>query len=242
MTRTFSKVFGLGGVRVGWCYAPPAVIDVLNRVRSPFNVPSRAQAAAIAALAEPGWVEKGRAHNAEYRPKLAAGLQAAGIRVWPREGNFVLADFGTPERAKAADALLRSRGRDRPSGRRLRAAALPAHHDRHRGGGGARVEALALMPWRSQCMPEPLFRRLALIGVGLIGSSLARIARERGDLACRGGGDRAQRENAGAGEGARLRRPGRSSTRRGRRGRRLRDAVRARWALAPTSPQRSRRI
>ena len=110
MTRTFSKIFGLGGLRLGWCYAPPAVVDVLNRVRSPFNVSIAAQAAAIAALAEPGWVEKGRAHNAEYRPKLAAGLQAAGIKVWPSEGNFVLADFATPERAKAADAFLRTRG------------------------------------------------------------------------------------------------------------------------------------
>jgi histidinol-phosphate aminotransferase len=57
MTRTFSKIFGLGGMRVGWAYAPPAVIDVLNRVRAPFNVSIAAQAAAIAALAEPGWVE-----------------------------------------------------------------------------------------------------------------------------------------------------------------------------------------
>jgi histidinol-phosphate aminotransferase len=97
-------------MRIGWAYAPPAVVDVLNRVRSPFNVSIAAQAAAIAALAEPGWVEKGRAHNAEYRPKLAAGLQAAGIKVWPSEGNFVLADFATPERAKAADAFLRTRG------------------------------------------------------------------------------------------------------------------------------------
>jgi histidinol-phosphate aminotransferase len=110
MTRTFSKIFGLGGMRIGWAYAPPTVIDVLNRVRAPFNVSLAAQAAAIAALAEPGWVEKGRAHNAEYRPKLAAGLQAAGIRVWPSEGNFVLADFASPERAKAADGFLRSRG------------------------------------------------------------------------------------------------------------------------------------
>ena len=68
------------------------------------------QAAAIAALAEPGWVEKGRAHNAEYRPKLAAGLTAAGVKVWPSEGNFVLADFGTAARATAADAFLKSRG------------------------------------------------------------------------------------------------------------------------------------
>ncbi len=110
MTRTFSKIFGLGGMRIGWAYGPPAVIDVFNRVRAPFNVSIAAQAAAIAALAEPGWVEKGRAHNREYRPKLAAGLTAAGIKVWPSEGNFVLADFATPERAAAADAHLRRRG------------------------------------------------------------------------------------------------------------------------------------
>lgn len=110
MLRTFSKVFGLGGMRVGWAYAPPAVIDVFNRVRSPFNVSIAAQAAAIAAMAEPGWVEKGRAHNREYRPKLAAGLTAAGLKVWPSEGNFVLADFATPERARGADAFFRTRG------------------------------------------------------------------------------------------------------------------------------------
>lgn len=110
MLRTFSKVFGLGGLRVGWCYAPPDVVDVLNRVRGAFNVSAPAQAAAIAALAEPGWVEKGRDHNAAWRPKLAAGLQAAGIRVWPSQANFVLADFGTPARAEAADAFLRQRG------------------------------------------------------------------------------------------------------------------------------------
>ena len=110
MLRTFSKVFGLGGARVGWGYAPPAVIDVLNRVRGPFNVSAGGQAAAIAALAEPGWVEHGRAHNVEYRAVLTRGLEAAGIKVWPSDGNFVLADFGVPERAKAADAFLRTRG------------------------------------------------------------------------------------------------------------------------------------
>jgi histidinol-phosphate aminotransferase len=110
MTRTFSKIFGLGGMRIGWAYGPPAVIDVFNRVRAPFNVAIASQAAAIAALAEPGWVEKGRAHNAEYRPKLAAGLTEAGIKVWPSEGNFVLADFTTQARAEAADDHLRRRG------------------------------------------------------------------------------------------------------------------------------------
>jgi histidinol-phosphate aminotransferase len=110
MTRTFSKIYGLGGMRVGWCYAPPAVVDVLNRVRGPFNVSVAGQAAAIAALDEPEWVERGREHNALYRSKLAAGIEAAGIKVWPSEGNFVLADFGEIARADAADAFLRARG------------------------------------------------------------------------------------------------------------------------------------
>jgi histidinol-phosphate aminotransferase len=110
MTRTFSKIFGLGGMRIGWCYAPAAVVDVLNRVRGPFNVSVPAQAAAIAALTEAGWVEAGRNHNAKYRPILAAGIEAAGVKVWPSDGNFVLADFGTTEKADAADAFLRPRG------------------------------------------------------------------------------------------------------------------------------------
>jgi histidinol-phosphate aminotransferase len=110
MTRTFSKMFGLGGVRIGWCYGPPAVIDVLHRIRGTFNVSVSAQVAGVAALQEKGWVEKGREHNALWRPKLATGIEAAGIKVWPGEGNFVLCDFGTAEHANAADLFLRQRG------------------------------------------------------------------------------------------------------------------------------------
>ena len=110
MTRTFSKVFGLGGIRLGWCYGPPAVIDVLNRIRGAFNVSVAAQAAGLAALQEKGWVEKGCAHNAKWRPRLAKGIEAAGIKVWPGEGNFVLADFGASDIANAADLFLRQRG------------------------------------------------------------------------------------------------------------------------------------
>ena len=110
MTRTFSKIYGLGGMRIGWCYASPAVVDVLNRVRGPFNVSVAAQAAAIAALAEPGWVEKVCAHNAQYRSKLAEGIVAAGLKVWPSEGNFVLVDLATTAAANAADGFLRGRG------------------------------------------------------------------------------------------------------------------------------------
>jgi len=110
MTRTFSKVFGLGGVRLGWCYAPPHIIDILNRVRGPFNVNAPAMVAGIAALAEPGWVETSVAHNDTWRAKVSDGLRGFGITVHPSEGNFILADFGTAERAKAADAALKARG------------------------------------------------------------------------------------------------------------------------------------
>jgi len=110
MTRTFSKIFGLGGMRVGWGYFPAGIADIINRIRGPFNVNIAAQAAAIAALAEPGWVEKNIAHNTEWRAKLADALTAAGIKVWPSEGNFILADFGTPEACRAADARLRAHG------------------------------------------------------------------------------------------------------------------------------------
>ena len=110
MTRTFSKIFGMGGMRLGWCYGPPAIIDVLNRARGPFNVNLAAQEAGIAALSEQHWVEAGRAHNAAQRTRLTEALEALGIKVWPSEANFVLADFGTPDAADAGDAALRRRG------------------------------------------------------------------------------------------------------------------------------------
>lgn len=110
MTRTFSKVFGLGGLRLGWCYAPPEVIDVLSRVRPPFNVNYIATEAGLAALAEPGWIEKNRQHNSVERRRLAERLQQNGLKVHPSEGNFLLVDFGQAERAAAADAHLRLNG------------------------------------------------------------------------------------------------------------------------------------
>jgi histidinol-phosphate aminotransferase len=110
MTRTFSKIYGLGGARLGWGFAPPAIIDVLNRLRGPFNVSSTAAAAGIAALADPNWVTDGRAHNSRARKKLAAQLAAAGLKIHPSEANFLLVDFLTPVRAIEADQYLRNRG------------------------------------------------------------------------------------------------------------------------------------
>jgi histidinol-phosphate aminotransferase len=110
MTRTFSKIFGLGGARLGWAYAPPAIIDVLNRMRPPFNVSSTVAAAAMAVLADPAWLERGRAHNTQAKRRLAARLTQVGLKVYPSEANFLLVDFGSRERAIAADQFLRGRG------------------------------------------------------------------------------------------------------------------------------------
>jgi histidinol-phosphate aminotransferase len=110
MTRTFSKIWGLGGARLGWGYGPAEIMDVLNRLRPPFNVSNAAASAGIAALAEPGWEARSRSHNRAARARVTTALQAAGIKVWPSEGNFVLADFETVERARAADDCLRAQG------------------------------------------------------------------------------------------------------------------------------------
>ena len=91
-------------------HAPPAVIDVLNRIRGPFNVSSTAAAAGIAALADPNWVIDGRAHNRRAREKLQRQLEATGLKIHPSEANFLLLDFLTPERAAEADQYLRARG------------------------------------------------------------------------------------------------------------------------------------
>ena len=110
MTRTFSKAYGLGGARLGWAYGPAPVIAMLNRIREPFGVNIAVQAAGIAALAEAGWVEHVREHNTRERDRLSGALAGLGLCVWPSATNFVLVDLGSPVRAEAADAHLRSRG------------------------------------------------------------------------------------------------------------------------------------
>jgi histidinol-phosphate aminotransferase len=112
VTRTFSKIHGLGGVRVGWGYCPPAVADVLNRLRGPFNVSSIGQAAALAALADTAFVERSAAHNARWRRWLTDELRGLGLTVPESAGNFVLARFAANggRDAAAADAHLKTHG------------------------------------------------------------------------------------------------------------------------------------
>lgn len=112
MTRTFSKIYGLGGIRLGWCYAPDNIADVLNRVRGPFNVSSSAIAAGIAAIQDVAFEKMSREHNDKWREWTAVELRKLGLEVTPSLGNFLLVCFGDdPDRnAEAADQFLKSRG------------------------------------------------------------------------------------------------------------------------------------
>jgi len=112
MTRTFSKVYGLAGIRVGWAYCPKHVADVLHRVRAPFNVNIAAQRAAVAALGDLAHIENALRHNETWRTRLIEEIRALGLRVDDSVANFVLIHFpDTPgRRAADADRFLMARG------------------------------------------------------------------------------------------------------------------------------------
>ncbi len=110
MTRTFSKIYGLGGLRVGWGYGPGDIIAALSRVRGPFNLATVQQETAIAALADKDHVEKCRAENARMREWLAQALAEIGVPADPSHANFILARFGDAAEAEACDAHLKSQG------------------------------------------------------------------------------------------------------------------------------------
>ncbi len=110
MTRTFSKIFGLAALRLGWLYGPAHVVDVLNRIRGPFNVTSGAIAAGVAAMEDQAFVERAIAHNTEWLPWLSAEISRLGITVTPSVGNFLLLNFPPQKNAHAADAFLLERG------------------------------------------------------------------------------------------------------------------------------------
>jgi histidinol-phosphate aminotransferase len=112
MTRTFSKIYGLANLRIGWAYGPASVIDALNRTRGPFNVNGPALAAGTAALNDRAHTERAVAHNAEWLEWLTREITALGLRVTPSIGNFLLIHFPHDEGRVAAEAdrLLRARG------------------------------------------------------------------------------------------------------------------------------------
>lgn len=110
MTRTFSKIYGLGGVRLGWMYGPAGIVDVMSRLRQPFNVNLPAQIAGIAALEDISHTDASRTNNDIWLPWLSAELTKLGLEPVPSVGNFLLVGFGSKERAVAANEWLMNDG------------------------------------------------------------------------------------------------------------------------------------
>jgi histidinol-phosphate aminotransferase len=112
MTRTFSKIYGLASLRLGWAYCPPDIADALNCIRGPFNVSGPAIAAGIAALEDQDFVARAAEHNALWLKRMAKELAALGLGVTPSAGNFLLLHF--PEAggrlAPEADEFLHEHG------------------------------------------------------------------------------------------------------------------------------------
>ncbi|MDE2183400.1 MAG: histidinol-phosphate transaminase [Alphaproteobacteria bacterium] len=112
MTRTFSKVYGLAGLRIGWAYCPTAIADVLHRIRGPFNVSVPAQRAGAAALADHEHVRRSVEHNERWRRWLTDEIRATGLEVDDSVANFVLIRFphAAGKTAQDADRFLCAHG------------------------------------------------------------------------------------------------------------------------------------
>ena len=110
MTRTFSKIHGLGGLRIGWGYGPAEIIGVLNRIRGPFNLSVVALDAAEAAMRDRDHVARCRAENARMRDWLAGALAAAGVPSDASQANFILARFADAATAAGCDEALKAAG------------------------------------------------------------------------------------------------------------------------------------
>ncbi len=112
MTRTFSKIYGLAAVRIGWMYAPLHIMDAIGRIRSPFNLSAAAIVAGAAAMRDRAHVAKSIEHNEMWASWLTGELVALGLRVTPSAANFVLIHFAerSQKSAAAADDFLTARG------------------------------------------------------------------------------------------------------------------------------------
>ncbi|NUB44438.1 histidinol-phosphate transaminase [Fertoebacter nigrum] len=110
MTRTFSKIYGLGGLRIGWGYGPKPIIDVLNRIRGPFNLSTAQLEVAEAAVRDQDHVNRCRTENARWRAWLAEALAELGVPSDTSLANFVLARFADAAEAENCDAFLQTQG------------------------------------------------------------------------------------------------------------------------------------
>ena len=110
VSRTFSKIYGLAGLRVGWAYAPEAVISAMDRIRPPFNINLPAQSALVAALQDDAFLDESRALVAQGRPWMVERLSELGLEVGASQGNFVLVRFADAGAAHEVEAHLTQRG------------------------------------------------------------------------------------------------------------------------------------
>src|SRR5215510_10934403 len=112
MCRTFSKIYGLAALRLGWLYGPAHVVDALNRIRGPFNVSEPAIAAGVAAMTDVAHTETAARHNARWLHWLGQEIGKLGLTATPSVGNFLLIHFPSSPSCSAAeaDAFLRLRG------------------------------------------------------------------------------------------------------------------------------------
>ncbi len=110
MTRTFSKVYGLGGLRIGWGYGPQEMIDVMTRIRQPFNLSGVQLAAAEAAVRDPDWVRDCAKLNAEQRTRLTGAMRQLGLACDDSEANFVLVRCADKAEADSAEAAFLAEG------------------------------------------------------------------------------------------------------------------------------------
>ncbi|MFN7178740.1 histidinol-phosphate transaminase [Hyphomonas sp.] len=102
MMRTFSKIYGLAALRLGWAYMPAAIAQTYQRIRGPFNVNTLAAAAGIASVGDEAFLKLSRDHNTEWRAKMTEALNAMGLPTPPSHANFIVSEFGSAERAAAA--------------------------------------------------------------------------------------------------------------------------------------------
>ncbi len=110
--RTFSKIYGLPSLRIGWAYCSAGIVDPVQRIRTPFNTNGAAMATATAAVRDTAYIEDIRRHNAVWRERLAVALTALGIEVIPSQANFYLLRFAedSGKSGSEAAAFLQSRG------------------------------------------------------------------------------------------------------------------------------------
>ncbi len=110
MTRTFSKIYGLGGLRIGWGYGPQAIIGVLNRIRGPFNLSNTQLETAEAAVLDQDHIARCRIDNTRMRHWLALALAELGIPSDTSMTNFILARFASQDESEACDLFLQKQG------------------------------------------------------------------------------------------------------------------------------------